>query len=221
MVSASAWWDPAYGAPGAGDASVVAAVFVDAEGAYWLHGIRYLSHDPAQLRETDEATQLCRQVARVRRGAAAAGSRDRDQRPRPVPARPVAPRARCGGRGLCRGRAVFPCQQGAADSGRVRSAARGQRPARPCQRVEHAIHRRNAGVAAGPTLSRRRPRRRERLPARRAGTPETPRRAQAGAAAGQPGPGSPRPSSNHDPAPARARRARRGGAASLSCGRYT
>ena len=27
---------------GAGDASVVAAVFVDAEGAYWLHGIRYL-----------------------------------------------------------------------------------------------------------------------------------------------------------------------------------
>ena len=48
---------------GAGDASVVAAVFVDAEGAYWLHGIRYLSHDPAQLQETDEATQLCRQVA--------------------------------------------------------------------------------------------------------------------------------------------------------------
>ena len=63
MVSATAWWDPAYGSPGAGDASVVAAVFVDAEGAYWLHGIRYLSHDPAQLQETDEATQLCRQVA--------------------------------------------------------------------------------------------------------------------------------------------------------------
>ena len=63
MVSATAWWDPAYGSPGTGDASVVAAVFVDAEGAYWLHGIRYLSHDPAQLQETDEATQLCRQVA--------------------------------------------------------------------------------------------------------------------------------------------------------------
>jgi hypothetical protein len=63
LVSATAWWDPAYGSPGAGDASVVAAVFVDAEGAYWLHGIRYLSHDPAQLQAIDEATQLCRQVA--------------------------------------------------------------------------------------------------------------------------------------------------------------
>ena len=63
MVSATAWWDPAYGSPGTGDASVVAAVFVDAEGAYWLHDIRYLSHDPSRLQETDEATQLCRQVA--------------------------------------------------------------------------------------------------------------------------------------------------------------
>jgi hypothetical protein len=63
MVSATAWWDPAYGAPDAGDASVVAVVFVDAEGSYWLHGVRYLSHDPAQLQTTDEATQLCRQVA--------------------------------------------------------------------------------------------------------------------------------------------------------------
>jgi hypothetical protein len=63
MVSATAWWDPAYGAPGAGDASVVAVVFVDAEGGYWLHAIRYLSHDPAQIEATDEATQLCRQVA--------------------------------------------------------------------------------------------------------------------------------------------------------------
>jgi hypothetical protein len=63
MVSATAWWDPAYGSPGTGDAAVVAAVFVDADGAYWLHGVRYLSHDPAQLEEADEATQLCRQVA--------------------------------------------------------------------------------------------------------------------------------------------------------------
>jgi len=64
MVSASGWWDPAYGAPGIGDASVVAAVFVDGDGGYWLHGIRYLSHDPALVGEVDEATQLCRQVAR-------------------------------------------------------------------------------------------------------------------------------------------------------------
>jgi hypothetical protein len=63
LVSASCWWDPAYGAPDLGDASVVAAVFVDEDGAYWLHDIRYLNHDPAQRHETDEATQLCRQVA--------------------------------------------------------------------------------------------------------------------------------------------------------------
>jgi predicted phage terminase large subunit-like protein len=64
MVSASGWWDPAYGSPGSGDASVVAAVFVDGDGGYWLHGIRYLTHDPALTGEVDEATQLCRQVAR-------------------------------------------------------------------------------------------------------------------------------------------------------------
>jgi hypothetical protein len=63
LVSASCWWDPAYGAPEIGDASVVAAVFVDEAGAYWLHDIRYLNHDPAQRHEVDEATQLCRQVA--------------------------------------------------------------------------------------------------------------------------------------------------------------
>lgn len=63
LVSASGWWDPAYGAPGTGDASVVAAVFVDEQGLYWLHGVRYLHHDPARTREVDEATQLCRQVA--------------------------------------------------------------------------------------------------------------------------------------------------------------
>ncbi len=63
LVSASCWWDPAYGAPNIGDAAVVAAVFVDETGTYWLHDIRYLNHDPAQRHEVDEATQLCRQVA--------------------------------------------------------------------------------------------------------------------------------------------------------------
>ncbi|WP_142849967.1 phage terminase large subunit [Telmatospirillum sp. J64-1] len=61
LVSASCWWDPAYGAPGKGDSSVIAALFTDQDGGYWLHRIRYLAHDPA-LAE-DEATQLCRQVA--------------------------------------------------------------------------------------------------------------------------------------------------------------
>jgi hypothetical protein len=63
LASASAWWDPAYGAPGKGDASVVAAVFSDGEGRRYLHRIAYLQHDPALVEEIDEATQLCRQVA--------------------------------------------------------------------------------------------------------------------------------------------------------------
>ncbi len=63
IVSASCWWDPSFGRPAAGDASVVAAVFTDSEGAYWLHGIAYLSFDPQQIDEVDEATQLCRLVA--------------------------------------------------------------------------------------------------------------------------------------------------------------
>jgi hypothetical protein len=64
MVSATGWWDPAFGAPGTGDASVVAAVFVDGDGAYWLQDIRYLTHEPGLVGEVDEASQLCRQVAR-------------------------------------------------------------------------------------------------------------------------------------------------------------
>ena len=62
LVSASCWWDPAYGSPGQGDSSVVAAVFTDEDGGYWLHRIRYVEQDPAQS-DLDEASQLCRQVA--------------------------------------------------------------------------------------------------------------------------------------------------------------
>ena len=61
LVSASCWWDPAYGAAGRGDSSVVACVYTDDQGEYWLHGIRYLRHDSAS--PDDEATQLCRHVA--------------------------------------------------------------------------------------------------------------------------------------------------------------
>lgn len=63
LVSASCWWDPSYGAPDKGDASVVAVVFTDDQGDYWLHRIRYLNHDPALVEQVDEASQLCRQVA--------------------------------------------------------------------------------------------------------------------------------------------------------------
>jgi hypothetical protein len=69
LVSATCWWDPAYGAPAGGpgsargDASVIAAVFFDAEGRAYLHRIAYLTHDPERRDEIDEATQLCRQAA--------------------------------------------------------------------------------------------------------------------------------------------------------------
>jgi hypothetical protein len=62
MVGASCWWDPSVGRPDRGDASVVAAVFTDAAGGYWLHGLRYLKIDPRQVEQVDEATQLCRAV---------------------------------------------------------------------------------------------------------------------------------------------------------------
>lgn len=63
LVSASCWWDPAYGAPGRGDASVIAAVFTDEDGNYRLQAIRYLTHDPDLPDHMDEATQQCEQVA--------------------------------------------------------------------------------------------------------------------------------------------------------------
>ncbi len=64
LLSASCWWDPSYGAPDAGDASVIACVFSDGDGLYFLHAVEYLTHDPSIIGDIDEATQLCRQVAR-------------------------------------------------------------------------------------------------------------------------------------------------------------
>lgn len=63
MAGAACFWDPAYGRPERGDSSVVAAVFADEAGGYWLHAVEYLKFDPAALDEVDAATQLCRRVA--------------------------------------------------------------------------------------------------------------------------------------------------------------
>ncbi len=60
LTEARAWWDPAFGAPGTGDASVVAAVFRDAIGEWWLHDLRYLRHDRRQ--PDAEAVQQCHRV---------------------------------------------------------------------------------------------------------------------------------------------------------------
>jgi hypothetical protein len=61
MIRASCWWDPAFGRSDRADASVIAAVFQDDLGGYWLHDLRYLRVDPAASDEP-EALQLCRQV---------------------------------------------------------------------------------------------------------------------------------------------------------------
>ncbi len=70
LVSASCWWDPAYGAPERGDRSAVAVVFTDENGGHWLHRIAYLTHrnaaapdGPGRESGPDEATALCREVA--------------------------------------------------------------------------------------------------------------------------------------------------------------
>ena len=64
MSSVTCWWDPAYGSPD-GDRSVVAAVFTDAEGHYWLHDIAYLAppSDTEKKGGQDDASHYCRQVA--------------------------------------------------------------------------------------------------------------------------------------------------------------
>jgi len=61
MVGATCWWDPAMARTERGDASVVAAVFTDDGGGYWLHGIRYLQVSEERP-DADAAAQLCAQV---------------------------------------------------------------------------------------------------------------------------------------------------------------
>ena len=65
LVSGGGFWDPAYGRPGAGDASVLAATYADGEGNHFLHRMAYLAHDPDS--PVDPATQQCRAVAALAR----------------------------------------------------------------------------------------------------------------------------------------------------------
>ncbi len=66
LRSASCWWDPAFGlqrrARSGGDGSVLAVVFTDDEGEYWLHAVSYLTVSPDSA-HGDEASQQCRAVA--------------------------------------------------------------------------------------------------------------------------------------------------------------
>ncbi len=60
LTSATCWWDPAYGNPERGDHSVVACVFSDIDGGYWLHHVQYLK--TTSTAEMDEARQQCHAV---------------------------------------------------------------------------------------------------------------------------------------------------------------
>ncbi|MDR1476819.1 MAG: hypothetical protein LBI17_01675 [Rickettsiales bacterium] len=62
IVAVSCWWDPAYGSPD-GDGSVIAAVFVDAEGRYYLHDVEYLRHSDSPDGAARSASEQCAAVA--------------------------------------------------------------------------------------------------------------------------------------------------------------
>ncbi len=61
LVSASAYWDPSFGR--GGDASVVAVIFTDEAGRYYLQHLHYVRLDAKSIE--DEATQQCRIVAQI------------------------------------------------------------------------------------------------------------------------------------------------------------
>lgn len=65
LLHAGGYWDPAFGKPGSGDASVLAVLFADAEGNQYLHRLVWLTQDPDSA--TDAATQQCRAVAALAR----------------------------------------------------------------------------------------------------------------------------------------------------------
>ena len=65
MVSASAFWDPAFGSA-KGDRSVLAVIYSDEDGLRYLHHVEYITLPPASAADGqnhDEATQQCRIVA--------------------------------------------------------------------------------------------------------------------------------------------------------------
>ncbi|MEZ5814998.1 MAG: phage terminase large subunit [Alphaproteobacteria bacterium] len=64
LVSASAFWDPAFGSA-KGDNSVMAVLFADAKGNFYLHHIAYIQNE--EISKTDEATAQCQIVAQIAR----------------------------------------------------------------------------------------------------------------------------------------------------------
>jgi hypothetical protein len=65
LVSGGGFWDPAYGRPGQGDSSVLAATYSDGEGNHYLHRVAYITQNPDA--QPDPATQQCQRVAAIAR----------------------------------------------------------------------------------------------------------------------------------------------------------
>ncbi len=66
MISASAYWDPAFGSE-KGDGSVLAIIFADKHGNFYLHHLAYLkAPEPLEAQEgVDAATHQCKVVAGI------------------------------------------------------------------------------------------------------------------------------------------------------------
>ena len=62
LVCASAFWDPAFGSA-KGDHSVMAVLFADGDGNFYLHHISYIQNEESS--EVDEATQQCQKIASI------------------------------------------------------------------------------------------------------------------------------------------------------------
>ncbi len=60
LLGISAWWDPAFGHAG-GDRSILAIVYADDQGEYWLHHLEQIKIE--KNNGTDEASQQCQKVA--------------------------------------------------------------------------------------------------------------------------------------------------------------
>lgn len=62
LVSCSVWWDPSFGSK-TGDHSVLAVVFTDEDGCYYLHHLEYIT---THAKETeDEASLQCQKVVEI------------------------------------------------------------------------------------------------------------------------------------------------------------
>ena len=70
MISASAYWDPAFGSE-KGDGSVLAIIFADKHGNFYLHHLAYLkAPEPLEAQEgVDAATHQCKVVAGIAKQA--------------------------------------------------------------------------------------------------------------------------------------------------------